>query len=163
MYPTKPESTSTLHLSNGHLSPPPNIFTSTGAVTSGSESDLSEVIDPPNATSSSSPDRKQESLGNGYHSKRSSVSSHEEDAVGSEDAEYDMGTPSSHDEGAHRDARSSSQDSRRPAKRKAGIEDDIMNNPELYGLRRSVSCSEIGVIFQLLRYVYRVVPASLGE
>lgn len=139
MYPTNPESTSTLHLSNGHLSPPPNTFTSTGVVTSGSESDLSDVIDPPNAASLSSPDRNQDILGNGYHSKRSSVSSHEEDAIGSEDADYDMETPPSQDADAHRDARSSSQDSRRPAKRKAGIEDDIMNNPELYGLRRSVS------------------------
>ena len=152
MYPTNPESTSTLHLSNGHLSPPPNTFISTGAITSGSESDLSEVVDPPNAASLSSPDRKQEKLRNGYHSKRSSVSSHEEDALGSEDADYDMETPPSPDAGAHRDARSSSQDSRRPAKRKAGIEDDIMNNPELYGLRRSVSRSEIGGTFQSLSH-----------
>lgn len=163
MYPTNPESTSTLHLSNGHLSHPLNTFTSTGAITSGSESDLSEVVDPPNAASLSSPGRKQENLGNGYHSKRSSISSHEEDAVGSEDADYDMETPPSPDEEAHRDARSSSHDSRRPAKRKAGIEDDIMNNPELYGLRRSVSCPEIGGTFQLLRHAFRVVPASPDE
>ena len=143
MYPTNPESTTTLHLSNGHLSSPPNTFTSTGAITSGSESDLSEVVDPPNAATLSSSDRKQENLENGYHSKRGSISSNEEDAIGSEDPDYDMETPPSPRAGSHRDARSSSQDSRRPAKRKAGIEDDIMNNPELYGLRRSVSNSKI--------------------
>ena len=152
MYPTNPESTSALHLSNGHLSPPRNTFTNTGAITSGSESDLSEVVDPPNAANLSSPDRKEGNLGNGFHSKRSSISSHEEDAIGSEDADYDMETPPSPDASAHRDARSSSQDSRRPAKRKAGIEDDIMNNPELYGLRRSVSRHHVGGTFQLLRH-----------
>ena len=59
----------------------------------------------------------------------------------SDDADFDMeddvAETSNHNT---RDDRSSSRESRRPSKRKIGIEDDeyIKANPELYGLRRSV-------------------------
>ncbi|KAI9674782.1 MAG: hypothetical protein M1817_001686 [Caeruleum heppii] len=57
----------------------------------------------------------------------------------SEDAEYDLDDTAPLDTNGARDDRSTSQDSRRPLKRKPGLDDDehIMNNPELYGLRRS--------------------------
>ena len=63
------------------------------------------------------------------------------DADGSEDAEYDLDTPPSAPADTHQDGRSSSEDSVPSRKRKASPEDDdyIKQNPELYGLRRSVS------------------------
>lgn len=67
--------------------------------------------------------------------------SHDEDALGSDDPDYNVATPPPGNTASGRDARSSSQDSPRQRKRKAGIEPDdyMLNDPELYGLRRSVS------------------------
>ena len=137
MYQPTSEASQTLPYSNGHLSVTPNGLTN-GAIESSSESDLSEVVDPPVLIFQSSAPENHES---GFYSRRSSMSTHDEDAFGSEDAEYDLESPLPPDIETTHNARSSSQDSRRPAKRKAGIEEHeyIMNNPELYGIRRSVS------------------------
>ena len=70
-----------------------------------------------------------------------SESSDDVDAEGEPDGDYDSETPPP--EPAQGRARSStSQESRRPLKRKASVEDDehMKHNPELYGLRRSVRC-----------------------
>ena len=63
--------------------------------------------------------------------------------MGSDDADFEVDSPAL-DISAARDARSSSEESRRPPRQKARIEDDeeIMNNPELYGIRRSVSSND---------------------
>ncbi|KAI0020489.1 hypothetical protein F4780DRAFT_361478 [Xylariomycetidae sp. FL0641] len=58
----------------------------------------------------------------------------------SDDADFDMDdSPAASPSEARREDRSSSNDSRRSRKRKE--EEYIRENPELYGLRRSVRCS----------------------
>ena len=128
-----------MNYSNSHLSPPSNTFAAPRSATSESESDLSEADDAPNASSSSHPEGEEDDQ-NAPDQKMTPETPHEEDGVGSDDAEYDMETPPLADRGLTPDERSSSEDSRRLAKRKVGVEqDDFMNNdPELYGLRRSV-------------------------
>lgn len=68
-----------------------------------------------------------------------SDSSEDVDAEGEPDGDYDSESPPSEQAESDR-ARSSSQESSRPTKRKATDEkeDYIEQNPELYGLRRSV-------------------------
>jgi hypothetical protein len=136
-----PEGASTRHYANGHLSPDAGSFDD-NAIAPSSESDLSEAIDPPKPTSPSSQglDDSSEHEDNCRHN---SLSSQDEDAIGSDDGDYEMDSPLPPAIQVTRDDRSSSQESRRPAKRKAGleIEEDILNNPELYGIRRSVCLS----------------------
>ena len=123
---------------NGHLSPHRAEYES-GPRAPSTESDLSEAIDPPKPTSPY-PQGSHKNTTNSYHSPEDSLSSQDEDAVGSDDADYEMESPLPPTIQVTHDALSSSDDSRRPSKRKAGIEEDehIMNNPELYGIRRSV-------------------------
>lgn len=109
---------------------------------SDSGSDLSEVRDPPVAeaspSSASSPTR-QSNYGN--DDVESSDHSEEDNDNGSDDGDFDMDDDVAETSNQNvRDDRSSSRESRRPPKRKMGIEDDeyIKANPELYGLRRSV-------------------------
>jgi len=107
-----------------------------------SGSDLSEIREPPvveASPSTSSTPNHQSDFGN--EDPESSESSEEEKGNGSEDGDFDV--EESIAESNHRSTRidrSLSHDSRRPTKRKMGIEDDeyIKANPELYGLRRSV-------------------------
>ena len=133
-----PEASTNRPYTNGHLSPPAGQFDNHAMATS-SESDLSEVIDPPKPMSPSSHELQAGSE-HDFYSRRDSLSSEDADAIGSDDADYMVESPPPPAIHVTRDARSSSQDSRRPPKRKAGIEEDefIMNNPELYGIRRSV-------------------------
>lgn len=141
MYRPTSSTTSNLDFSNGHLSLPVNTFTNPEPSTSDSESDLSEAVDVPNTSTLSSNPEAQEVDGKSQSPRMSTESSHDEDAIGSDDADYDMETPAAPDLTITRDDASSSEDSRRYAKRKVGVEHDdhMMNNPELYGLRRSVS------------------------
>jgi chromodomain-helicase-DNA-binding protein 1 len=79
--------------------------------------------------------------------------SSEDEAQASDDADYDIEeTPAASQSDEHRDERSMSHESRRAPKRKAGVgEDDyIRDNPELYGLRRSVCSTMIAFEFFLL-------------
>ena len=107
-----------------------------------SESDLSEIHDPPPVDASpsvSSTPQQQSEFGN--QELESSDSSEPENQDGSDDADYEMeDSPAAAPSRSRRIDRSTSHDSRRPPKRKLGVEDDehIMANPELYGLRRSV-------------------------
>ena len=112
-----------------------------GAVTPDSESDLSEAIDLPNAPASYPTSERYEDGEDGRMRDSGAESSHEEDALGSDDPDYDMATPAAANTTSPPDARSSSQDSPRQRKRKIGVEPDdyMLNDPELYGLRRSVS------------------------
>ncbi|KAF2153060.1 hypothetical protein K461DRAFT_293353 [Myriangium duriaei CBS 260.36] len=101
-----------------------------------SESDLSdpdpEVIDDTNMD-----------LDGGYNSMDDAVQdmetseSEEDDAEGEDDADYDADSPPEEDN--IRPASHSSHSSIRPGKRKASVDEDdyMMQNPELYGLRRS--------------------------
>ena len=108
-----------------------------------SESDLSEVPDqqpktilPIHSSTNNTPDDDNEDA------EDSALSDNNDPSMGSDDGDFEMDSPIPAEHGAL-ETRSSSEESRRPPKRKAGIEDDedIMNNPELYGIRRSVRIS----------------------
>ena len=128
-------------MTNGHHSPIENTSIANDEAPYDSGSDLSEIREPPvveASPSASSTPNHQSDFGNGD---AESSESSEEDDNGSQDGDSDV--EESITETNHRNTRidrSSSHDSRRPTKRKIGIEDDeyIKANPELYGLRRSV-------------------------
>ncbi len=141
MYQQTSSTTTDLSYSNGNLSPPSTKPAINGAVTPQSESDLSEALDTPNAPGTF-PNSEQNDVGkNGQMRVSDDESLQDEDAVGSDDPDYDMATPPTGNAGSPGGDHSSSQDSPRQRKRKAGPEheDYILNDPELYGLRRSVS------------------------
>jgi chromodomain-helicase-DNA-binding protein 1 len=105
-----------------------------------SESDLSEVAIPviEEHSPAASTNRQPEFGAQGTEDSESSAA----DAQGeSDDADFDVQeSPAVAAANGERHDRSTSIESRRPAKRKIGIEEDeyILANPELYGLRRSV-------------------------
>lgn len=139
MYPSTTTMTSNHSYSNGHLSPPTKAVIN-GATTPDSESDLSEAMDIPVAPTSFSAG-EQDDAGEDSRMQESDVeSSQDEDALGSDDPDYNMATSPPGDNAFSRDPRSSSQDSPRQRKRKAGTGPDnyMLDDPELYGLRRSV-------------------------
>src|SRR5947207_11355108 len=140
-------SNNSMSLPNGHLSPLANNVMTMDKTGSDSDSDLSDINEPAGNANPLSPrsnsglDHRSESY---KRDDSSAASSDDDQQAGSDDAEYDLETPPAVDADISRHERSSSPESRRPAKRKAGgLEDDehILNNPELYGLRRSV-CSD---------------------
>ena len=141
MYQHTSSTTTDLPYSNGHLSPPSTKPATNGDVTPQSESDLSEALDTPNAPSTFPNSEQNEDGKNGQMRASDDESLQDEDAVGSDDPDYDMATPPTGNAGPHHGDRSSSQDSPRQRKRKAGPDHDdyMLNDPELYGLRRSVS------------------------
>ena len=127
---------------NGHLSPPTVYNPLNQIIPSDSESDLSEAIDASNTASSSSPIHDAGISVNDTYKADASDSSPDEDAVGSDDADYELdNSPPPAVQPAPRNSRSSSETSSTSGKRKASVEDDdfMLADPELYGLRRSVS------------------------
>ena len=141
MYQPTSSTTANLAYSNGHLSPIPTKRATDGAATPQSESDLSEALDTPNAPVTF-PNSEQTHGGKNGQSRASDDDSlQDEDALGSDDPDYDLATPPPGNAGSHAEDVSSSQNSPRQRKRKAGPEqeDFMLNDPELYGLRRSVS------------------------
>lgn len=130
-------------LSNGRLSPP-TIYNSLNQImTPDSESDLSEANDAPDTASSSSPVLENGHVVNDTYHEEASESSHDEDAIGSDDADYELDNSPPHAvQPVTRNTRSSSEEtsSSRLGKRKASVDDDdfMLADPELYGLRRSV-------------------------
>ena len=141
MYQQTSSTSTDVPYSNGHLSPSSTNPVTNGAVTPESESDLSEAMDIPNVPTTI-PNSEQNNNGEKVQTRASDdESSQDEDAVGSDDPDYNMATPPTGNVGSRGDDGSSSQDSPRQRKRKAGPEheDFMLNDPELYGLRRSVS------------------------
>lgn len=124
-----------------------------GARAPSSDSDLSEAIDPVKPASPS-PQGSRRVSEIGYQSRQDSLSSQDEDAIGSEDADFEMESPPPPAIQVTHEESSSSQDSRRPSKRKAGaVEDEhILNNPELYGIRRSVGFLCCPCVLRLTHY-----------
>ncbi|KAK4999651.1 ATP-dependent DNA helicase Hrp3 [Elasticomyces elasticus] len=106
-----------------------------------SESELSNLNDTPpiKPLPSDHANGFQDSEQDAIHDMETSMSEQDDDAVGSEDAEYDTETPPLVGADQKQRANSSSDESLRPGKRKAGVDDDehMKQNPELYGLRRS--------------------------
>ena len=127
---------------NGNLSPHPAKSENTTAIASDSDSDLSDAIDIPNVSPPYGNGGERAENGEDEEQMSDAESSHDEDAMGSDDPDYDMATPPAQNGGSIGDARSSSQESPQQRKRKTGgVEQDdfMLNDPELYGLRRSVS------------------------
>lgn len=137
-------SNSSLPLTNGHLSPLAHNVTNASDLSSRSGSELSEAKDgPPAEAPSSGADSQGLTLDGDTANMVTSESSHTEDADGSEDAEYDAETPAPAQSDAGREDPPSEESSARSRKRKASINDDdyMLQDPELYGLRRSVRLS----------------------
>ncbi|KAI4180548.1 MAG: hypothetical protein L6R41_007174, partial [Letrouitia leprolyta] len=116
------------------------------AMTPESESELSEALDAPNAVLPSSTRDGETGVQATYHANESG-SSPDEDAIGYDDEDYDMDDYSAPVvQPPTRDSRSSSPTSSKLGKRKASVEEDdfMLNDPELYGLRRSVESDTEG-------------------
>jgi chromodomain-helicase-DNA-binding protein 1 len=103
-----------------------------------SESELSDLNDIP--PSRSEPQEQEASDDDAMHDMATSEIDEDEDAPGEVDADYDAETPPPEPSAVMRHARSMSEDSLRPGKRKSDVDDEeyMKQNPELYGLRRSV-------------------------
>jgi len=134
-------STPALSFTNGQGSPLANSTLTNDDAPYDSESDLSEVAIPlaDEPSPASSPNHQSEF---GAQDTEASDSSAEEAQDESDDADFDIEeSPAPAITNGNRHDRSTSTESRRPAKRKHGVEEDehIKANPELYGLRRSVS------------------------
>jgi chromodomain-helicase-DNA-binding protein 1 len=126
-----------------------------------SESDLSEVaipiVDEPSPASS--PEHQSEF---GTQDTEASESSAAEAQDESDDADFDMeDSPPAVAANPSRGERSTSVESRRPPKRKLGLEDEhILANPELYGLRRSVCNIKLRQTVQALTCSPRLVQSN---
>jgi chromodomain-helicase-DNA-binding protein 1 len=135
---------------NGHLpSPDEPTYATLDTKPSRSESELSDVNDIPDQAATESVDQV-------MHDVASPRSDEDEDADGSDDGDYDAPSPPSRASVESRHSSVSSDASSLPRKRKAEPEPDVdddqymQENPELYGLRRSVSQAVILLIFLLL-------------
>lgn len=107
---------------------------------SDSESDLSDAIDPPSATARPPPTLALENSVTTPDQGSIDRDLTSDDALGSDDGEYDMedSPPAAANAASSSSSRRSSQ-SQALGKRKAATdEDNYMQNPELWGLRRSV-------------------------
>lgn len=140
MYRPTLSTTSNHNFSNGHLDANSSTFTTHDHLTSGSESDLSDPADAPIAPTSFSQDDNQDAARTRREESVNTDSSREDDAIGSDDGDFDIETPPPAKPDMASNELSSSEESLKYGKRKTGVEQDehMMNNPELYGLRRSV-------------------------
>jgi chromodomain-helicase-DNA-binding protein 1 len=113
------------------------------ALSSQPESELSEPQLPSAIESpSTSVESDRQSQADSDKDDLSSVSPSDEDAEGSADEEYDLGPSAPARSSRSQSAHSSSSEGENSRKRKYSeddIEEAIANNPELYGVRRSVS------------------------
>ena len=141
MYAAPPPASESLPFTNGHLPSPTTKRESSSAVASDSESALSDAIDDP---TSLAPNLDVEAVDDRKENDREIFgddSSQEDDVLASDDPDYDAESslPNNATE-ANYDARSMSSESPRERKRKLSFDTDehIKNDPELYGIRRSV-------------------------
>jgi len=140
MMPTSPGLVVSHPLTNGHESPYSANTTATNGLVPHSDSDMSHTHEDAAAEPASDVDAPGEDDDEDVEMAQDSGSSDDVDAEGEADGDYNSESPPP-EQAESDDARSSvSQDSRRPSKRKASPEGDdyITQNPELYGLRRSV-------------------------
>lgn len=115
---------------------------------SGSDSSLSDVEELPSETrpsldASASPETPEDDLINGMATSElddEDDEDDEDDAAGEEDADFDEETAPPQSANGMRHDIASSDGSPRPSKRKLVVDDEeyMKQNPELYGLRRSV-------------------------
>jgi chromodomain-helicase-DNA-binding protein 1 len=140
-------------LSNGYTSPLANPTPTNDDAPHDSESDLSEVAIPAIDDPSPATSTNHQSVF-GAQDTEDSESSSAEAQHDSDDADFDIEeSPAPVANGGHHD-RSTSIESRRPAKRKLGVKEDehILANPELYGLRRSVRYQHVASPIVILTY-----------
>lgn len=140
MIPPSPGHAGALPFSNGRISPTGASVISANGHASPSDSDLSDSNEP-----AAQPASDADAPGEDYDDDdddmaADSSSSDDVDAEGEPDGDYDSDSPPSEQAESDRALSTVSQDSSRPSKRKASAERDdyITQNPELYGLRRSV-------------------------
>lgn len=147
--PSSPGHIASLPYTNGHLSPLVAHVTSADSPPRHSDSDLSDAKEPAAVDQASDADAPGEEYDEDEEIAVASDSSEDVDAEGEPDGDYDSDSPPSEQAESDRARSSISQESTRPPKRKASDEkDDYMTqNPELYGLRRSVCCIR-GVLVQ---------------
>jgi len=138
-----------MSLTNGNISPVNGSTSCLPAQSPRSDSDLSEPQEPESIDAidepSEIPQEEQSFMEDAAQDMITSESDGEEDAEGEDDDDYDAQSPINEDDTTRR-ASISSEDSTRPVKRKAAPaeDDDFMTqNPELYGLRRSVRILDI--------------------
>lgn len=138
---------------NGDLSEADDIRSKPSPTRSRSESELSDVHELPTASIPSLPAQNYQSPSDNdaIHDMATSELDEDEDAPGEDDVNYgEDGSPQQDPDRSLLD-QSSSDESSQPRKRKAEIDDEeyIKQNPELYGLRRSVSIFPPGRNFSL--------------
>jgi len=129
-----------LPYNNGHLPAASSTFTNLTAIPSDSESDLSDAIDPPSSTARPPPTLAFDNSVTTPDQESNDRDLTSDDALGSDDGEYDMeDSPLAAANAASSSSSRRSSQSQALGKRKAVTdEDDYMQNPELWGLRRSV-------------------------
>jgi chromodomain-helicase-DNA-binding protein 1 len=130
-----------LSITNGHSSPLAINVTMATDFSAHSDSELSDAKDAMVEDRSSDEDAPGEEEDDDDEMAVDSDSSEDVDAEGEPDGDYDSESPPPARAESSRSRSSTSQESLRPSKRKASVEDDsfMTQNPELYGLRRSVS------------------------
>lgn len=159
-------STSPLHMSNGHDESFARSSPSNDDAQGESESELSDVrnpiVDEPSPASSSHQPRF------GAQDSDASEDSSPEDQEQSDDADFDEeDAPAVAAFNGQRSERSSTVESSRPPKRKSGGNDHdhyFLENPELYGLRRSVGAPHSQLVVELVLtcfHIYRRVQSKL--
>lgn len=131
-----------MSMTNGHTEPVGNDILKPSAQPHRRESELSNMDDFPTAAIAS-PDGANDGMfsdDDAVHDMATSELDEDDDAPGEEDADFDMESPPPRQVDAMDHDRSSSESSSRPGKRKADVDDEeyMKQNPELYGLRRSV-------------------------
>ncbi|KAF2182223.1 hypothetical protein K469DRAFT_712840 [Zopfia rhizophila CBS 207.26] len=139
LMPSPPSHTTSFPLINGHSSPLAVNVTNADDLPIRSDSELSDVKDAIAEDVSSDEDAPGDVYNEDDEDAVASESSEDVDAEGEPDGDYDSETPPPIHVDNSRARSSTSQESRRPQKRKASVEEDefITQNPELYGLRRS--------------------------
>jgi chromodomain-helicase-DNA-binding protein 1 len=150
-------------LTNGHNSALTINPTPAGDDSPHSESDLSEVKENGAEAGSSDEDAPGEEFNEEDEMEIDSDSSEDADAEGEPDGDYDSETPPPEQDKGSRARSSASEDSTRPPKRKAGRssaekDDYIEQNPELYGLRRSVCLAHPSSLSHLIVLQGRARP-----
>jgi chromodomain-helicase-DNA-binding protein 1 len=138
--PSSPGNMASLSITNGHSSPLAISVTMATDLSAHSDSDLSDAKDAMVEDRSSDEDAPGEAEDDDDEMGDDSDSSEDVDAEGEPDGDYDSESPPPARAESSRGRSSTSQESLRPSKRKASVEDDsfMTQNPELYGLRRSV-------------------------
>lgn len=139
---------------NGHLSPEPEYDQNSHSEAAQSDSDLSDVQREPADEPSPSPSDSVLENSKYVDGEMDMSASDDEPTPDNafEDAEFDMeeSPPSQHDDAV--ETRSSSSGSHRASKRKVSPAEDqyMRDNPELYGLRRSVSIHNLDALRDII-------------